>query len=54
MGRVKPATLLAAYALINIALCGVVMLSVDGVSVVALIAVFFFMSIMFPTIFAPG
>lgn len=53
MGRVKPATLLAAYALINIALCGVVMLSVDGVSVVALIAVFFFMSIMFPTIFAP-
>ncbi|MEX0633808.1 hypothetical protein M8494_24695 [Serratia ureilytica] len=37
MGRVKPATLLAAYALINIALCGVVMLSVDGVSVVALI-----------------
>ena len=54
MGRVKPATLLAAYALINIALCGVVMLSVDGVSVVALIAVFFFMSIMFPTIFATG
>lgn len=54
MGRVKPATLLAAYALINIALCGVVMLSVDGVSVVALIAVFFFMSIMFPTIFALG
>ena len=54
MGRVKPATLLAAYALINIALCGVVMLSVDGVSVVALIAVFFFMSIMFPTIFARG
>ncbi|HIE6500099.1 L-fucose:H+ symporter permease [Serratia nematodiphila] len=54
MGRVKPATLLAVYALINIALCGVVMLSVDGVSVVALIAVFFFMSIMFPTIFALG
>ncbi|XP_039275963.1 L-fucose-proton symporter-like [Nilaparvata lugens] len=31
-----------------------VMLSIDGVSVVALIAVFFFMSIMFPTIFALG
>jgi len=42
------------YSLINIALCGVVMLSLDGVSVVALIAVFFFMSIMFPTIFAMG
>ncbi|MBU3894967.1 L-fucose permease [Serratia rubidaea] len=54
MGRVKPATLLMVYALINIVLCGVVMLSIDGVSVVALIAVFFFMSIMFPTIFALG
>ncbi|CAI0985111.1 L-fucose:H+ symporter permease [Serratia entomophila] len=54
MGRVKPATLLMVYSLINIALCGVVMLSLDGVSVVALIAVFFFMSIMFPTIFALG
>ncbi|MGO4745273.1 L-fucose:H+ symporter permease [Serratia quinivorans] len=54
MGRVKPATLLMLYSLINIALCGVVMLSMDGVSVVALIAVFFFMSIMFPTIFALG
>ncbi|HEJ9096629.1 L-fucose:H+ symporter permease [Serratia odorifera] len=54
MGRVKPATLLACYSLINILLCGVVMMSIDGVSVVALIAVFFFMSIMFPTIFALG
>ncbi|MBB1580189.1 L-fucose:H+ symporter permease [Serratia sp. OS31] len=54
MGRVKPATLLMIYSLINIVLCGVVMLSLDGVSVVALIAVFFFMSIMFPTIFALG
>ena len=40
--------------LVNIVLCGVVMLSMDGISVVALIAVFFFMSIMFPTIFALG
>lgn len=55
MGRVKPATLLAAYALVNMALCGVVMLGINGgVSVVALIAVFFFMSTMFPTIFALG
>jgi FHS family L-fucose permease-like MFS transporter len=54
MGRIKPATLLMFYSLINIVLCGVVMLSIEGVSVVALIAVFFFMSIMFPTIFALG
>lgn len=54
MGRVRPATLLAVYALLNIALCGVVMLGIDAVSVVALIAIFFFMSIMFPTIFALG
>lgn len=54
MGRVQAATLLMLYALVNIALCGVVMLSIDAVSVVALIAIFFFMSIMFPTIFALG
>lgn len=54
MGKVQPATLLMIYSLINIVLCGLVMLSADGVSVVALIAVFFFMSIMFPTIFALG
>ncbi|BDH44270.1 L-fucose:H+ symporter permease [Salmonella enterica subsp. enterica serovar Choleraesuis] len=54
MGRVKPATLLAAYSVINIALCALVMAGMDGVSVMALIAIFFFMSIMFPTIFALG
>ncbi|MGK8933204.1 L-fucose:H+ symporter permease [Pluralibacter gergoviae] len=54
MGRVRAATLLMLYALVNIVLCGVVMLSINAVSVVALIAIFFFMSIMFPTIFALG
>lgn len=54
LGRVKPAAMLAAYALINIALCAVVMLGAGDVSVVALIAIFFFMSTMFPTIFAMG
>lgn len=54
MGRVKPAAMLAAYALINIILCAVVMLGAGDVSVVALIAIFFFMSTMFPTIFAMG
>jgi len=54
MGHVRPATLLVVYALINIVLCGVVVAGNDNVSVVALVAVFFFMSIMFPTIFAMG
>lgn len=54
LGRVKPASMLAAYALINIVLCAVVMLGAGDVSVVALIAIFFFMSTMFPTIFAMG
>lgn len=54
MRKVAPNTLLAAYAVINIVLCGVVMAGAGITSVVALIAIFFFMSIMFPTIFALG
>ncbi len=54
MRKFAPNTLLAVYALINIVLCGVVMLGMGVTSVVALIAIFFFMSIMFPTIFALG
>ena len=54
LGWVKPAAMLAAYALINIVLCAVVMLGAGDVSVIALIAIFFFMSTMFPTIFAMG
>lgn len=54
MRKVAPNTLLAAYAVINIALCAVVMAGLGITSVVALIAIFFFMSIMFPTIFALG
>ncbi|PRD17009.1 L-fucose:H+ symporter permease [Pantoea coffeiphila] len=54
MGRVAPALILASYAAINIVLCGVVMLGLGDISVVALVAIFFFMSTMFPTIFAMG
>lgn len=54
MGFVRPATLLVLYAIINIVLCGVVVAGIDNVSVIALVAIFFFMSIMFPTIFAMG
>lgn len=44
--------LLAAYAFINILLCVLVVFNQAWVSVYALLATFFFMSIMFPTIFA--
>jgi len=54
MGAVSPARLLAVYAVVNIVLCGVVVAGLGKVSVAALIAVFFFMSMMFPTIFALG
>ncbi|WP_428943880.1 L-fucose:H+ symporter permease [Pantoea sp. FN060301] len=54
MGRVRPATLLVVYAAINILLCAVVVSGVETLSVIALVAVFFFMSIMFPTLFAMG
>ncbi|WP_426784852.1 L-fucose:H+ symporter permease (plasmid) [Rahnella variigena] len=54
MGFVRPATLLVIYAIINIVLCAVVVAGIDNVSVIALVAIFFFMSIMFPTIFAMG
>jgi len=54
MGFVRPATLLVIYAIINIVLCGVVVAGIDNVSVIALVSILFFMSIMFPTIFAMG
>jgi FHS family L-fucose permease-like MFS transporter len=54
MGRIPAQRLLMVYAWINVALCAVVVSGVQSVSVVALVAVFFFMSIMFPTIFAMG
>lgn len=52
MTKVAPARLLMVYGVINAALALVVVAGINRVSVVALIAVFFFMSIMFPTIFA--
>lgn len=54
MGRVNAQRLLLIYALINVVLCVLVMMGMDGISVIALIAMFFFMSIMFPTLFAMG
>ncbi|HVI45961.1 MAG TPA: sugar MFS transporter [Chitinophaga sp.] len=54
MRTIAPNKLLAVYALINVVLCAFVMMGSGAPSVYALIAVFFFMSIMFPTIFALG
>ncbi|HVM89000.1 MAG TPA: sugar MFS transporter [Puia sp.] len=54
MQSFSPNKLLTVYAIINIILCAVIMLKHEWVSVAALMVVFFFESIMFPTIFALG
>jgi FHS family L-fucose permease-like MFS transporter len=54
MRFIKPAKLLAVYALINILLCGVAMYAHGLVAVYAVICIAFFMSVMFPTIFSLG
>lgn len=52
MARVAPATLMMVYALINAALCGIAVLVPNQMGMYALVATSFFMSLMFPTIFA--
>ena len=54
MKKFAPNKLLTIYAIINIVLCIVVVYLKGAVSVYALMAIFFFESIMFPTIFALG
>ncbi len=54
MKYIAPQRLLAVYAVINIFLCLIVIFSTGMVAVYALIGIAFFMSIMFPTIFALG
>lgn len=54
MKVIAPNKLLAWYAFINIGLCAVVVTIPGIISVYSLMALFFFMSIMFPTIFALG
>ena len=54
MKVIAPNRLLALYAIINIGLCSVVVMAPGIISVYSLIAIFFFESIMFPTIFALG
>jgi FHS family L-fucose permease-like MFS transporter len=52
--KVTPRTLLTTYGLANTALTIVVAMGIEKISAIALIAVFFFMSAMFATIFALG
>jgi MFS transporter, FHS family, L-fucose permease len=54
MKYIKPARLLGYYAVINILLLLVAIIAKGNIAVYALMAVPFFMSIMFPTIFGMG
>ena len=54
MKKVAPNKLLMIYGVVNVILCAVVMAAQDWISIYSLMAVFFFESIMFPTIFALG
>jgi FHS family L-fucose permease-like MFS transporter len=54
MKYIKPAKLLGIYAVINMVLVGVAVMAKGTPAVYAIMAVPFFMSIMFPTIFAMG
>jgi MFS transporter, FHS family, L-fucose permease len=52
--KVKAHRVLGTYALINVLMCGIVVLKLGWLSVSAVFLSFLFMSIMFPTIFALG
>jgi FHS family L-fucose permease-like MFS transporter len=54
MRTISPRSLLTIYSVINVLLCAIVILFPGMIAVFALMGVFFFMSIMFPTIFALG
>jgi FHS family L-fucose permease-like MFS transporter len=54
MRKIAASRLLFIFALVNILLCVLVVLNQNWLSVYSLIAIFFFESIMFPTIFALG
>lgn len=54
LARISPRAVLVAYGVANVLLCLVVAAAIPKVSALALIAVFFFMGTMFPTIFTLG
>jgi FHS family L-fucose permease-like MFS transporter len=54
MRIMKPHTLLSIYAIMNVLMMCLVVAGLGWISVIALFSTYFFMSIMFPTIFALG
>ncbi|WP_434777418.1 L-fucose:H+ symporter permease [Neisseria sp. Ec49-e6-T10] len=54
MTKVAPAKLLTIYGVICVILSALAAAAIDYVSVIAVVGIFFFISIMFPTIFAMG
>jgi MFS transporter, FHS family, L-fucose permease len=54
MQKIKPQLLLAVYAIINLLLCLIAIFASGMITVYAVIGICFFMSVMFPTIFALG
>ncbi len=54
MKKIAPNKLLTVYSIINVLLCAVVVSGIGMISVYSLMTIFFFESIMFPTIFALG
>lgn len=54
MGRFNPGKLLTTYAVINVLMMILVISKLGWISIIALFCTYFFMSIMFPTIFALG
>ena len=54
MKFIAPKRLLAIYAIINTILTFIVVMELGWVSIIALFSTYFFMSVMFPTIFALG
>jgi FHS family L-fucose permease-like MFS transporter len=54
MKWIRPAKMLGSFALVNILLLGIGMIFVGWVGLIAILMASFFMSLMFPTIFALG
>jgi FHS family L-fucose permease-like MFS transporter len=52
MAKIQASRLMMAYALINVVLCAVAVVLPNTLGMMALVATSFFMSLMFPTIFA--
>jgi MFS transporter, FHS family, L-fucose permease len=52
--KMKSHLVLGTYALINVLICGLIVIKLGWISVIAVFLSFLFMSIMFPTIFALG